>query len=501
MKIKLLLLLLFFGINVNAQIVDSLPHHQIHQSGRYYGDNILCPSADGYLLSQSRLLDVEGQFGTLINFIGNVFYKIDYRNGMIVDSVLFPSEDPGWCWMYRKAENDNIWCNIVRDLDSCKSEIQISHFNDNLSFSKQVAVPLDDTLVYPIWRGFLVESPDTFVFCYRYEFRNEVHIVRMNINGAILQERTLRYPEELKITSMIGDSYIQVFNSNPLEYVFTGHYQNSCSLTILDSLFQVVDYHIIDNNYVSNNFLLDLISKTQTIEMDDGSFVLATSFQIQHPESQGTCLIQIDKDSFEQEMIIRFPSYPLGQFTWEHVASPPIDILRSHDGGLYFIYATRGPLGYCGNISIAKLDRDLNIEWRRYCLETYGYNHLGMSAVLLEYGLAVGGLNIPDYSGVGQDLFFIVLNDEGVGTTEMEAFIRPYLFWPNPVQDQLSLNYSPDVQPQAIELYDLQGRLVRSQTTGFESLSMEGLAAGQYVMKVTMEDGKVFTDKVIKTEK
>jgi hypothetical protein len=54
------------------------------------------------------------------------------------------------------------------------------------------------------------------------------------------------------------------------------------------------------------------------------------------------------------------------------------------------------------------------------------------------------------------------------------------------------------VQPKQVELYDLQGRLVRSQSQGLESLNMQGLASGQYLMKVTLEDGKSFTDKVVK---
>ena len=73
-----------------------------------------------------------------------------------------------------------------------------------------------------------------------------------------------------------------------------------------------------------------------------------------------------------------------------------------------------------------------------------------------------------------------------------------YLAYPNPAHDQLHLQYSPDVQPKQVELYDLQGRLVRSQSQGLESVDMQGLASGQYLMKVTLEDGKSFTDKVVK---
>ena len=76
--------------------------------------------------------------------------------------------------------------------------------------------------------------------------------------------------------------------------------------------------------------------------------------------------------------------------------------------------------------------------------------------------------------------------------------VRPYTYYPNPAQDQLHLQYSPDVKPARIELYDLQGRLVYLQSHSLESVEMQGLTAGQYLMKVTLEDGKSYTDKVVK---
>ncbi len=92
-----------------------------------------------------------------------------------------------------------------------------------------------------------------------------------------------------------------------------------------------------------------------------------------------------------------------------------------------------------------------------------------------------------------------LINDNGTnGTPEMDKYIRPYAYYPNPAQDQLPLQYSPDVQPACIELFDLQGRLVSKQSQGLDNIELQGLAPGQYVMKVTMEDGKTFTDKVVK---
>jgi hypothetical protein len=70
--------------------------------------------------------------------------------------------------------------------------------------------------------------------------------------------------------------------------------------------------------------------------------------------------------------------------------------------------------------------------------------------------------------------------------------------YPNPTQTELHLQYSPDVQPMQIELYDLQGRMVRTQNKGLESINVEGLPAGTYTMRVVLENGKVYSDKVVK---
>ena len=91
-----------------------------------------------------------------------------------------------------------------------------------------------------------------------------------------------------------------------------------------------------------------------------------------------------------------------------------------------------------------------------------------------------------------------MLADGTVGCQETGIQIRPYLFYPNPTQDELHLQFSPDVTPKTIELYDLQGRMVRSQSKGLENLNMVGLPAGTYTMRVMLEDGKVFSDKVVK---
>ena len=113
--------------------------------------------------------------------------------------------------------------------------------------------------------------------------------------------------------------------------------------------------------------------------------------------------------------------------------------------------------------------------------------------VLDDNGVAIIGNNygLPE-------VFYLFVNDDYDALDEQDIIIRPYTFYPNPAQSELHLIYSPDVQPARIELYDLQGRLLQTQTQNLESIGLEGLAAGQYLMKVTLKDGKTFTDKVAK---
>ena len=76
-----------------------------------------------------------------------------------------------------------------------------------------------------------------------------------------------------------------------------------------------------------------------------------------------------------------------------------------------------------------------------------------------------------------------------------DVSVRAY---PNPVGDALRLEYSPDVTPTAVELYDAQGRLLTIQRGNLESVNTGSLPAGLYTVKVTLDNGKSYSDTVIK---
>lgn len=160
----------------------------------------------------------------------------------------------------------------------------------------------------------------------------------------------------------------------------------------------------------------------------------------------------------------------------------------------YEFEGLQGPNGF----SVIRMDYNANIVWERYYQdERQLFKPYSVTVSSDDVCYVVGTCCDSDFTNAKA---FVVrfCSDGSLSVPEAETFVRPYAYYPNPAQDALHLHYSPDVKPTQIELYDLQGRLVRTQRTGLESLNLQGLSAGTYTMRVTLEGGKVFSDKVVK---
>ena len=184
------------------------------------------------------------------------------------------------------------------------------------------------------------------------------------------------------------------------------------------------------------------------------------------------------------------------------------------DDAFYFYYMVGGNHGFdydwINSFVVVKMGIEGDVIWKRYWnryypeygMKVYYPNAISTTS---DDGCLVTGycyysdIYGPNPMGSDPEIFLLKFFSDGTfSVPEAEAFIRPYMFYPNPAQYQLQLKYSPDVQPKQVELYDLQGHLVRTQQSDLENIDIHGLATGQYLMKVTLEDGKVYSDKVVK---
>jgi len=165
---------------------------------------------------------------------------------------------------------------------------------------------------------------------------------------------------------------------------------------------------------------------------------------------------------------------------------------------------------------IARYDHDLNVVWQRaykfsgrsifpYCIcgTTDGGSLIVGQTISgkcsSETSDDVANLRTDNNRSDWHDLYILKVNSNGEITAASEIIEAiPFLVYPNPAGNSLHLDISPDTKVGSISLYDLSGRIIKTQTISFETIDISGFAPGIYIMKVTLENGKVFEEKIVK---
>ena len=170
---------------------------------------------------------------------------------------------------------------------------------------------------------------------------------------------------------------------------------------------------------------------------------------------------------------------------------------------VYFCYTTYS--GYesdpARQVAICKLDTDLNLEWKRWYGGAQEYHTITDFMPTNDGGcFLVGQGALKAFDWTKAEGYVLKITADGYCGSEEngETALRPYSLFPNPVEDQLHMEYSPDVTPRLAELYDVLGRLVGTQNNNLESVNMRDLPAGTYTLRIVMEDGTTYSDKVVK---
>ena len=526
-RIKFLLSAILVSIIIPAQCqtYDSLCHYYMGDYGMEFY-NIL-GLRDGSILVHFGMRNYDEQ-GYYTSDYGHEFLKlVQNEEGLsVAESAFIPDEYVTFTMMERDVKGDgNLFVGIDRDFDNLTATLHIRHFNDALDFDEgdDILVILEDTLFlyHDPWANddpqlslqgeqFLFDGGDIilrYVILTQNPFAQPPYtspyvtvFARIGTDGIIKDKKVL--PATLFDPSH-NFFYFGFFNESPREYFLANRiYVNngtSMELCVLDSMFCIQRIDTIDRNLTGN--LITDFQMCHVMSLDENSYIVASEYDRNSSmNDRGVHVTKYDKATHAVLANACFPSIP----PTEHSGSAHcLGLECTADGNVFFAHCTQDRLaGYVGQVGVAKLDADMNVIWLRYCLEPTGYIHeksgCKNTQVLDDGRFVVGSIDFAP-NVVFPRPFFLVFTDEG-GTDipEMESFVRPYAFGPNPVHDELHLIYSPDVQPARIELYDLQGRLLQTQTQNLENIGLEGLAAGQYLMKVTLNNGKTFTDRVVK---
>jgi len=466
---------------------------------------------DGGILANVQLFDDEhgddedGDYGC-------VFYKIEYDSvsASITDSVFIEDNDMNYFLLERNPlDNDNVFAKVVCDFDNTRSDLRIQFFDDNLNFKpeKEIWVPISDTLILPLSDDYILDkSCGDMLFHFKIKSRKEHHIFKVGLDGTVKAHKVMSYSEN----PVSGHGHMGIFNENPKQYCLWGLHEggapnpndtiitpdvdyNLMKFVIMDSLLNVEKF--IAHNSPPHNILYSY-EWDSFLDMGDTTFLFFTKCDTvnctyiapdtcicnphDYVDYNRVCLSKCGKSDARNYATRVFP-----------YSAFPMEVKKTNDGNVYISSFTGG-----GGVRVTKLTRDMETVWESYCSGTQYFEKI---VPLENGGVAVGGMNY-DYVLTGDTtyLFFVIFKDGTFSLPENKAEERPYTFYPNPANNELNLNISPEVEPSLIELYDIQGRIVRSQQNGFEKVSLRGLPAGTYALRVSLKNGKSYTSTVVK---
>lgn len=534
-KIILLFLGLLVACHLQAQHCDSISNHLVEGLRTTPLDT---PSTSpSFQLADGNILLVTAQSSKDESFNGLKFYKISRQGATILDSVSYEAKSREIILVARINDEGNPtynqYCNVLvkvlHDSVNYQSNLNLSFFDDDIHFNEamEVTVPFADTLVNSkAYRSThcLLDSNNDIIYQYVIPTRDETYFDRFGLDGT-LKHRTIIPRSVIPVhfgfdaTDHFLVHGLRQCGKSPLKYNLYGtfglidvyYYQDIPNVYYiqegnfvaceLDSLFNIVNTFIIPpTDPDSFPYIHSCVEINGMVSLDDGTALVARNLRTEFTR-QTTGIVKYDING---KMIKQF-WFPDSYAAYTNWGSPKdtyygFDLQKDGHGNVY--YAFKCVIYRYEYITIAKLDEDLNPIWVRY-----GMNHRqsNNSFNLDKYSF---GLTLLDHGGAvvfGKTIltgnygwFMMLVDDADYGVTETDRSIRPYLLYPNPVEDHLTIHYSPDVKPLKVELLDLQGRLLVTQKANLESIDMQSLPVGTYTIRVVLDNGKTYSDKIIK---
>ena len=509
---KKFLLLFLFAIGATSlhsqEKADfySLMYHEI--PGCFYNHNGLIQQRDGALTLSSYVF--ANNSGGIP--LGNALYKISPTTLTITDSLFIANTSMSYYWLAQNPYGEgNTRINLEYHEDCDSSFLRIGLFTDD-----DLQADCNEDVIVPVCLGYaygeaIVDSRGDIILQYSKE-TDPVHYnefaARFGFDG------TLKTHALVLENQQYGVSQIQVLKESPLKYYQWGEdgsYLNNLIVYVLDSLFNtnpiiinsILKENVVDPNHTVYDYLF-FDSDTQVIPIGEDVILVAAEYvsdtNFNSAAEYGVAVVKYDLRTMQQKGYVLFDDHTGGH----NGQAQCMDIKKMSDGTVYFIYKENGYPAE--SVQIVKMDTDLNMDWKRFCktdniniYPLYGHSILYEDEQVEEQGMAWLGGGRATNSNHGDNLVLFLLTHDGpVGLENYGIEVRPYAFYPNPAKDRLRMEFSPDVQPAQVELYDLQGRLVGTQRSNFEDIDVGQLPAGTYTLRVTMEDGNSYSDKVLK---
>ena len=288
--------------------------------------------------------------------------------------------------------------------------------------------------------------------------------------------------------------YFDVFNESPLQYYKMGGYIGEDDVHPW-SLFAYIfdaDLNLTDTlvyGYFTENLFFDYSGMEHITPITNGPIKGSYLFSAQVCYSDNNYAASIAKYDMNHNLLainrVESPS-TIGY-------GSPLCTEVVNENAIYYAYQ-EFPSSINEVMAVARLDGDLNVNWNlRLPGDQWNYGYRHSLKVLQNGDIAAGFVSMRNSA---DRLYLYIIHDGYDAITETTE--RPFKLYPNPVKDQLTLRFDDGDEPESVELYDLAGRLVGTKPNGLESIDMNAMSSGVYMLRLTMKDGTIYHEKVLK---
>ncbi len=464
--------------------------------GKAFTDNSLATCSDGSVLS--GIICLSNSFGTSGFHICKASSECE-----LIDSVTFVPENPASVWELYEIPNMS---------DTFLVSEFVANYPDSIFAVKMTTIDADlniiNTVTDTVLSGFhlgrliidascIAPNGDLIV---SYWIGDTFHLERFGLDGTHIASQTtdsilpFHFSYAPPADSALHYESFGIFKQAPLRFYKLGGYihEESEPSPNIAYLFDE-DLNLTDTivySYLDGNAYCDYNLGEHIVPIDKNSYLLATNIRLSGDYFENS-LIEYDRNNHPVSINpLEAPS---------SVINIPINTVVVDRNTIYHTYQTFPfyPNNINPIIKLARLNESLHVVWNIELPEMVNTYCVGANLKVLANGdIAVGAVS---YQGIHTQLHIYIIHDNDPSkTSENTAAAMPFIQYPNPAKDHLTLRFDDGDEPESVELYDLAGRLVGTKPNGLESIDMSAMTSGVYMLRVTMKDGARYHEKILK---
>ncbi|MBR5780545.1 MAG: T9SS type A sorting domain-containing protein [Bacteroidales bacterium] len=494
---RVLLLIVAIAMSLTVKSQSLVKYERFVDDGHvWHNCTRALETSDGNIIMMEECIDATTDFSEVYTESVNLL-KISPQ-GMLIDSIKVDFTATGSLdspFLRIESEtNSNVMGSLCLNDDN-ELHYTAVFFDDNLSITNTIDIDLPvEGFTFP-YKSIVDDNNDMIIVSKKDGSDDTYIFIKMDIYGEI---KTIKYSMSEKYKNLyITENPLYIHSNNPLSYgcyFIDGAGRTTIETVILDDNFEILDFvKIVSYSVDGKKYVFDC-TESEMLFLKDGNILMSSIVQ----ETQGWNdelkeYIQLTKFNKEYEIVdyVRVASRLIYGDEGLFYINSTKSILKDSQGNIYLIYINTE-----GEYMISFINNYMELVWECSLEQTdANLTFLYDAFILDDNKLVVYG----DYVkfDVGYFGFCYMVTNNSLSVSENPNNIRPYSFYPNPANDVINISFSPDVNAEKVEIYGMDGKLYHEQNFNLETISVNSLSNGIYMMKVVLDNGTTFNDKIV----